>query len=162
MWPWNSEQAWVVSPRALVYPQLSQACTHCVSAAQLVGSVTAWLSEHSHELNTWGEIQEPVPSWTSCCRDKLSSPSSSVTVCHVLPARGMQEEEEALLSSWSTADKNQSRLIAALGDEVNTRLSERSCQGIAGCLSTPTFPQEDVADHPSYVPSRLCTASEVQ
>lgn len=84
-------------------------------------------------------------------------------MCHVLPARGMQEEEEeALLSSWSTADKNQSRLIAALGDEVNTRLSERSCRGIAGCLSTPTFPQEDVADHPSYVPSRLCTASEVQ
>lgn len=35
---------------ALACPQQSQACTRWVSAAQLVLSVTAWLSEHVREL----------------------------------------------------------------------------------------------------------------
>lgn len=58
---------------ALACPQQSQVCTRWVSAAQLVLSVTAWLSERVRELTAElcaehrGEIQESVPSWTSCC-----------------------------------------------------------------------------------------------
>lgn len=101
--------------------------------------------------------------WETCCSfmDKLllrkvSSPP--VIVCCAVPAEGMEEALSSLPWAFeflSTDDEKKSRslLTASRGDEVYVRLSEHSCDEIGECLSTPSFPQEDVTDHPSYIQS---------
>lgn len=93
--------------------------------------------------------------WGPAVAKKDTFPSL-VIVCHKVPAEGMEEALSSLpcaLEVLSTEDETQSVLIALLGGEVYLRLSEHSCDEIGGCLSAPSFPQEDVTDHPSYLQS---------
>lgn len=63
----------------------------------------------------------------------------------------MEGLEDALSSLpcdfLSPEDKQPVPFSSSLGDEVCTRLSEHSCDGIGGCLSAASFPQEDGAHH---------------